>query len=86
MPLITHKYRGSQQFSRVEYSTQIYRFDTRGAKEYLKVLAAELSIQPHLEINYLQESDQYQSSLIVLIVVTAAMVTVIVIAVATVVT
>ena len=23
-PLITHKYRGSQQFSRVEYSTQIY--------------------------------------------------------------
>ncbi|KAM3369866.1 hypothetical protein ACQJBY_017625 [Aegilops geniculata] len=53
--LITHKYRGSQQFSRVEYSTQIYRFDTRGAKEYLKVLAAELSIQPHLEINYLQQ-------------------------------
>ena len=27
-------------------------------KEYLKVLAAELSIQPHLEINYLQQSDQ----------------------------
>ena len=23
-PLITHKYRGSQQFSRVKYSTQIY--------------------------------------------------------------
>ena len=46
--LITHKYRGSQQFSRVEYSTQIYRFDTRGAKEYLQVLAVELSIQPHL--------------------------------------
>jgi len=43
-PVITHKYRGSQQFSRVEYSTQIYRFDTRGAKEYLKVLEAELSI------------------------------------------
>ena len=63
--LITHKYRGSQQFSRVEYSTQIYRFDTRGAKEYLKVLAAELSIQPHLEINYLQQSDQQQSSLVV---------------------
>ena len=56
--LITHKYRGSQQFLSVEYSTQIYRFDTRGAKEYLKVLAAELSIQPHLEINYLQQSDQ----------------------------
>ena len=53
--LITHKYRGSQQFSRVEYSTQIYRFDTRGAKEYLKVLEVELSIQPHLEINYLQQ-------------------------------
>ena len=34
--VITHKYRGSQQFSRVEYSTQIYRFDTRGAKEYFK--------------------------------------------------
>jgi hypothetical protein len=33
--VITHKYRGSQQFSRVEYSTQIYRFDTREAKEYL---------------------------------------------------
>ena len=56
--LITHKYRGSQQFSRVEYSTQIYRFDTRGAKEFLNVLAAKLSIQPHLEINYLQQSDQ----------------------------
>ena len=51
--LITHKYRGSQQFSRVEYSTRIYRFGTRGAKEYLKVLADGLSIQPHLEINYL---------------------------------
>ena len=36
--VITHKYRGSQQFSRVEYSTLIYRFDTRGAKEYLRVL------------------------------------------------
>ena len=56
--MITHKYRGSQQFLRVEYSTQIYRFDTRGAKEYLQVLAAELSIQPHLEINYLQQGDQ----------------------------
>ena len=42
--MITHKYRGSQQFSRVEYSTQIYRFDTRGAKEYLQGLAAELSM------------------------------------------
>ena len=79
--VITHKYRGSQQFSRVEYSTQIYRFDTRGAKEYLKVLAAELSIQPHLEINYLQQSDQWQSNMIVLIVVTAAIVTVTVITV-----
>ena len=38
--LITQKYRGSQQFSRVKYSTQICRFDTRGAKEYLKVLVA----------------------------------------------
>ena len=47
--VITHKYRGSQQFSRVEYSTQIYWFDTRGAKEYSEVLAAELSIQPHVE-------------------------------------
>ena len=56
--LITHKYKGSQQFSRVEYSTQIYRFDTRGAKEYLKVLAVELLIQPHLEINYLQQDNQ----------------------------
>ena len=72
---------GSQQFSRVEYSTQIYRFDTRGAKEYFKVLAAELSIQPHLEISYVQQSDQSQSSLIVLIVVTAAIVVVTVIAV-----
>ena len=49
---------GLQQFSMVNYSTKIYRFDTRGAKEYLQVLAAELSIQPHLEINYLQQSDQ----------------------------
>ena len=49
--LITHKYRGSQQFSRVEYSTQIYWFDTRGAKEYLQVLAVELSIQPHRRVN-----------------------------------
>ena len=72
---------GSQQFSRLEYSTQIYRFDTRGAKEYLQVLAAELSIQPHLEINYLQQSDQYQSNMIVLIIVAAAMVTLTVIAV-----
>ena len=56
--LITHKYRGSQQFSRVEYSTQIYRFETREAKEYLQVLAAEFSIQPHLEINCLQQYDQ----------------------------
>ena len=47
--VITHKYRGSQQFSRVEYSTRIYRFDTRGAKEYSQVLAVELSIQPHLD-------------------------------------
>ena len=46
---ITHKYRGSQQFSRVEYETQIYWFDTRGAKEYSQVLAVELSIQPHLD-------------------------------------
>ena len=36
-PLITHKYMGSQQFLRVEYSTQICRFDTRGAEEYLQV-------------------------------------------------
>ena len=42
----------------------------------MKVLAAELSIQPHLEINYLQ-----QSSLIVFIIVTAAMVTVTMIAI-----
>ena len=61
---------------RVEYSTQIYRFDTRGAKEYLKVLAAEVSIQPHLDINYLQ-----QSNMIVLIIVTAVTVTITVIAV-----
>ena len=47
--LITHKYRGSQQFSRVKYSTQIYWLDTRGAKEYSQVLAVELSIQPHLD-------------------------------------
>ena len=48
-PLITHKYSGSQQFSRVEYSSQIYWFDTRGAKEYYQVLAAELSIQQYLD-------------------------------------
>ena len=47
--MITHKYRGSQQFSRVDYSTQIYWFDTRGAKKYSQVLAVELSIQPHLD-------------------------------------
>ncbi len=47
--LITHKYKGSQQFLRVEYSTQIYWFDTRGAKEYSQVLAADLSIQPHVK-------------------------------------
>ena len=58
MLLITHKYKGSQQFSMVEYSTQIYRFDTTGAKEDFQVLAVELSIQPHLEIKYLQQSDQ----------------------------
>ena len=47
--MITHKYRGSQQFLRVEYSTQIYWFNTRGAKEYSWVLVAEFSIQPHLK-------------------------------------
>ena len=47
--LITHKYRESQQFLRVEYSTQIYWFDTRGAKEYSQVFTIELSIQPHLK-------------------------------------
>ena len=78
--VITHKYRGSQQFSRAEYSTQIYRFDTRGAKEYLKVLVAELSIQPYLEINYLQQCDQYQSNMIVLIIVATTIVTITVIA------
>ena len=51
--VITHNYRGSQQFLRVEYSTQIYKFDTRAAKEYLRVLAVEFSIQPQLEIKYL---------------------------------
>ena len=59
----------------------MYRFDTRGDKEYLKVLVVELSIQPHLEINYLQQSDQSQSSMIVLIVVATSMVTIIVIAI-----
>ena len=47
--MITHKYKGSQQFSRVEYSTQIYWFDIRGAKEYSQVLTVELLIQPHLK-------------------------------------
>ena len=47
--LITHKCRGSQQLSWVEYSTQIYWFDIRGAKEYSQVLATELLIQPHLD-------------------------------------
>ena len=56
--MINHKYRGSKQFLRVEYSTQIYRFGTWGAKEYLQVLAVDLSIQPHLEIKYLQQSDR----------------------------
>ena len=42
----------------------------------MKVLPAELAIQPHVDINYLQ-----QSSLIVLLVVAAAIVTVTVIAV-----
>ena len=46
----------------------------------MQVLATELSIQPHLEINYLQQSDQYQTSVIVLIVVATAIVTVAVIA------
>ena len=52
-------------------------FDTRGAKEYLYVLVAELSIQPHLVINYLRQSDQQHNNMIVLIaVVTVAIVTV----------
>ena len=42
----------------------------------MKVLAAELSIQPHLEINYLQ-----QSSMIVLMIAAVVTVTVTVIAV-----
>ena len=40
--------------SKIIYTLKMYQ----GAKEYLPVLAAELSIQPHLEINYLQQSDQ----------------------------
>ena len=47
-----------------------------GAKEYWQVLATELSIQPHLVINYLQQSDQLKSSMIVLIVVATTIVTV----------
>ena len=47
--VITHKYRGLQQFSWVEYTTQIYWFDIRGAKEYSQVLEVELSIKPHLD-------------------------------------
>ena len=47
--LVIHKYRGSQQFLRVKYSTKIYWFDTRGAKEYSWLLEVELSIQPHLK-------------------------------------
>ena len=34
--MITHKYMGSQQFSRVEYSTQIYKFDTRERRNICK--------------------------------------------------
>ena len=60
--VITHKYRESQQFSRVEYSTQICWYDTRGAKEYSQVLATGLSIQPHMKdlisaTKYLVESN-----------------------------
>ena len=43
-------------------------------------LAADLC-SPHLEINYLQQSDQWQSSMIFLIIVTAVIVMVMVIAV-----
>ena len=42
----------------------------------MQVLAAELSIQPHLEINYLQQGDHSQSSMIVLMVVATTIVTV----------
>ena len=42
----------------------------------MKVLAAKLSIQPHLEINYLKQHDQKQSNMIVSIIVVVAMVTV----------
>ena len=44
-------------------------------------LAAELSIQPHLEINYMQQRDQWQSNMIVLIIVAVVIVTVTVIAI-----
>ena len=37
------------QINKLGLNTQIYRFDTRGAKEYSQVLAVELSIQPHLD-------------------------------------
>ena len=33
----------------------IYRFDSRGAKEYRQALTVELSIQPHLRYTYLQQ-------------------------------
>ena len=65
---------------RVEYSIQIYRFDTWGAKEYFQVLVVELSIQAHLEIKYLQQGDRQHSNMIVSIVVATTIVTVTVIA------
>ena len=47
----------------------------------MEVLVAEVSIQAHLEIKYLQQSDQYESSMIVLILVATGIVTITVIAV-----
>ena len=47
----------------------------------MEVLVAEVSIQAHLEIKYLQQSDQYESSMIVLIIATVATVTVTMVAV-----
>ena len=40
LDVITHKYRGSQQFSRVEYSTQIYWFDSRGSERIFSSISS----------------------------------------------
>ena len=55
----------------------------KGSQRIFASIRSELSIQPHLEINYLQQYDQQHNNMIILIAVVTVMVTVIMITIVT---